>query len=710
MGIEDIHDALIIREGDVFLLTDEVGNVPIGNERGLGLYHADTRHLSGFNFYFHTSPPVVLLSTAELGFGSEHVLTNPQLRIGEEQIIPRGTIEVRRQRVLNGLLEETLQVTNYHNQPVTLELHLELAADFADIFEVRGFQRTRPGTLVPPAVTADDVTYEYQGIDGIVRRTVVSVTPRPALLLAAGVMFRLTLAHRQTWTARITVTVGNSLYARAAGRNRRDRFQAAVDSYQRWSAGCTQVFTDNEFFNKALSRSIQDLRMLWDETEEGTRFPAAGTPWFDALFGRDSLIMGLQTLAFRPEIARETLKTLARWQGKQLDPWRDEEPGKILHELRQGELSFAGELPYRPYYGSIDATPLFLLLIAEYYAWTGDRRLLQQLRPHLLAALDWLYRYGDMDGDGYIEYEKRSVRGLVNQGWKDSVDAIVHTDGSLAEPPIALVEAQGYVYAAKHRLAPVLEVLGLSELARRLAREARALRQRFQEDFWLPDEQYCALALDGQKRPCATIASNVGHALWCGIIARERAAAVAERMLANDLFGGWGIRTLSRGNPRYNPLGYHLGTVWPHDTAIAAFGFKMYGCEEELNEVATALFDAATAFPYYRLPELFGGEARTAHHAPVPYPVACRPQGWAAGAFPMLLQAILGLKADAPAGVLRVIRPRLPYWLNTVQVRGLRVGRGHADLLFYRRGQRTQLEVLETSGGVRVSLADRWPL
>src|SRR3990172_7267748 len=652
MGIEDIHDALIIREQDIFLLTDGNGNVPAGNDRGLGLYHADTRHLSGFNFYFHTSPPVVLLSTAELGFGSEHVLTNPQLRTADGQVIPRGTIEVRRQRVISGLLEETFQITNYHSEPVALELHLELEADFANIFEVRGLQRTRRGTLKPPVVAPESVTYEYHGLDGKVRRTVAAVSPRPQVITEAEAVMHVTLAHRQTWTGRITVSVGSALLATSPRVNRRDRFQRVIDSYQRWAGGCTRVFTDNESFNKALDRSLNDLRMLWAATEDGASYPAAGTPWFDALFGRDSLIIGLQTLAFRPEIARETLKALARWQGRELDPRHDEEPGKILHEYRRGEVSMVGEQPGRPYFGSIDATPLFLVLAAEYYAWTADRRLLQQLRPNILAAVDWLYRHGDMDGDGYAEYQKRSARGLVNQGWKDSEDAIVHADGSLPEPPIALAEVQGYVYAAKRRLGPVLEALGLSDLAARRAQEARALRRRFQADFWLPDERFYALALDGRKQACAAIGSNVGHALSSGIVTRERAAGIVERMLANDLFSGWGIRTLSRSNPRYNPLGYHLGAVWPHDNAIAAFGFKMYGFEEEAEEVATALFDAAISFPYSRLPELFGGEARSAPRAPVPYPVACRPQGWAAGAFPMLLHAILGLKADAPTGAL----------------------------------------------------------
>jgi glycogen debranching enzyme len=710
MGIVDIHDALLIREGDIFLLTDENGNVPPGNDQGLGLYHADTRHLSTFNFFFHTKPPVVLLSTAELGFASEHVLTNPKLRTPQGQVIPRNSIEVRRQRVILDGLEETLQVTNHHSEPVSLQLHLELGADFADIFEVRGHRRRRRGTRLEPTVTADEAIYRYAGTDGVQRRTVIKFKRPPERLSGSHAVFHVDLDHRETWSAQITVSFnrGNDAAPRR-NRDNRDRMRSVANSYERWLAGCTQVSTDNEFFNRVIDRSLRDLRMLWNETKEGVRFPAAGTPWFDALFGRDSLIVSLQTLAFRPEIARETLKTLSRWQGTQLDPWRDEEPGKILHEYRRDELSQSSELPFGPYFGSVDATPLFLLLAAEYYAWTGDLRLLEQLRPNLLAAIAWLDTYGDLDRDGYIEYSKRSRLGLVNQGWKDSHDAIAHADGSLAEPPIALIEVQGYVYAAKRRLAPVLVKLGLSELADRLRREAGALRRRFQQDFWLDDLGFYALALDGRHQPCRTMASNVGHALWTGVVSRPRAGRVVERILANELFSGWGIRTVSQASPRYNPLGYHLGTVWPHDNAIAGFGFKMYGFEDELNELATGLFDAALSFPYFRLPELFGGHARASHQTPVPYPVACRPQAWAAGAFPMLLQAMLGLRADASHGVLEVVRPRLPYWLKTVELRGVRVGRGQVDLLFRRRAQRTQVEVLETVG-VRVVPKSRWPL
>jgi glycogen debranching enzyme len=706
MGIEDIRDALVIRERDLFLLTDSSGNVPPGNRQGLGLYHADTRHLSVYDLSFASAEPVMLLSTAELGFAEEQVLTNPRMESEEGRSLPQGTIEVRRQRVLAGVLEETLRVTNYNVFPVTLELVYRFGADFADIFEVRGQQRERRGRLLEPRVDASSVTYTYEGLDGRTRETRICFSPAPAALSRQGAVLRMRLPRRASATYRLVVSVDGLGDRRAT----RDHLPVVSRQYRRWMEGCTQVFTNNEFFNKALGRSLTDLRMLWSEGPRLERFPAAGTPWYDALFGRDSAIVGLQTLAFRPETAKQCLRVLASKQGRKLDSWRDEEPGKILHELRRGEMSAVGELPYAPYYGSVDATPLFLWLASEYYAWTADVSLLKELRLPLLAALDWLDTSASRDGAGYLEYEKRSTKGLVNQGWKDSADSIVHAEGTLARPPIALVEVQGYVYAARRGLASVFDALGEADRAAQLRRQANSVRRRFNRDFWLPDQRFYALALDGDNRPCASVTSNPGHALWTGIIPRERAPMVAERLLGNDVFSGWGIRTLSTTSPRFNPIGYHLGTVWPHDNAIAAMGLKKYGFEEELIEIATALFDAALAFPYYRLPELFGGEARSAHQAPVPYPVACRPQAWAAGALPMVLHAMLGLCPQAPNRELLIIRPQLPHWLESVHVRGLRVGRGTVSLLFERQGARTAVEVLQATGGIRVVLRNRWPL
>ncbi len=482
-----------------------------------------------------------------------------------------------------------------------------------------------------------------------------------------------------------------------------------AEDYRRWATSCTQVFTDNEFFNRVMSRSLHDVRMLWSENEIGEAYPAAGTPWFDALFGRDSCILSMQMLAYRPEIARSTLKLLAKWQGKRVDYAHDEEPGKVLHELRFDELSRANELPYGPYYGSIDSTPLFLMLVAEYYQWTGDLRLVRELLPAIRAALVWMDTYGDIAGDGYLSYEKRSAKGLVNQGWKDSSDAVVHVNGTLAHAPIALAEAQGYAYAARLRLAPILDKLGETGLAAANRAAAQRLRESFNRDFWMPDQRFYAMALDGARQHVASVSTNPAHCLWAGLIDPAHAGDVVSRLMENDMFSGWGLRTLTGGSPRFNPIGYHVGSIWPHDNSIAAMGFKMYGFEEELNEVATALFDSAVAFPYFRLPELFGGEARSPHNAPVPYPVACRPQSWAAGTFPMIAQAVLGLRPEAAEKRLRIVNPRLPYWLNTVQVRGLRIGTGHVSLQYRRSGGATHVEVQKATGGIDVVVSNRWP-
>ncbi|HEY7801547.1 MAG TPA: amylo-alpha-1,6-glucosidase, partial [Dehalococcoidia bacterium] len=356
------------------------------------------------------------------------------------------------------------------------------------------------------------------------------------------------------------------------------------------------------------------------------------------------------------------------------------------------------------------STPLFLMLLAQYYEWTADMRLVRELLPAVRRAITWMEVYGDTTGDGYLDYAKRSAKGLVNQGWKDSWDAVVHVNGTLARAPIALAEVQGYAYAARMSLAPILQKAGEPKLASRLRRDARRLQQHFNRDFWLPGRRFYALALDGDRKPVESTTSNPAHGLWTGIIEASHAQETIGRLMENDMFSGWGLRTLSGGNPRFNPIGYHLGSVWPHDNSIAAMGFKMYGFEDELNEVATALFDAAASFPYFRLPELFGGEMRSAHHAPVPYPVACRPQAWAAGAFPLITQAILGLKPEAPEKRLRIVNPKLPYWLNTVQVRNLRVGAGSVTLQYRREGNDTRVEIQEATGDIDVIISSRWPL
>jgi len=706
MGIEDIRDALIIREAASAFVTDASGNVDPGNTQGYGLYHADTRHLSTYRMSLNKIAPVMLLSTAELGYAMEQVMTNPAIATSEGRRIGQSSTEIRRQRVMSDVLEERVRIANFNPFPITIELLYEFDADFADIFDVRGYQRTSTGVMHQPQVRERSIRYAYSGVDGRERSTQIEFDRTPARLDARSALFLIRLERREN----VTLTIRVSLNQEARRTTRSDRLDTVAQQYGKWMDECTQVFTDNEFFNRVMTRSLHDIRMLSAENEEGQRFVAAGTPWFDALFGRDSCIVAMQMLAYRPSIARETLRLLAKWQGTEIDHTHDEEPGKILHELRFDELSRSGELPYGPYYGSIDSTPLFLMLAAMYYQWTADMRTFRELLPAVRRAVEWMEIYGDTTGDGYLDYAKRSAKGLVNQGWKDSWDAVVHVNGTLAHAPIALAEVQGYAYYARAHLAPILERAGEAKLAARLRRDAKKLQQRFNVDFWMPERHFFAMALDGDHRPVESTSSNPAHGLWTGIIDPTHAQETVTRLMENDMFSGWGLRTLSGGNPRFNPIGYHLGSVWPHDNSLAAMGFKRYGFEDELNEVATALFDAAVTFPYFRLPELFGGEMRSAHHAPVPYPVACRPQAWAAGAFPLITQAILGLKPEAPEKRLRVVNPKLPFWLNTVQVRNLRVGSGSVTLQYRREGDSTRVEIQQATDDVDVVISSRWPV
>ncbi|MBX6341323.1 MAG: amylo-alpha-1,6-glucosidase, partial [Thermomicrobiaceae bacterium] len=445
--------------------------------------------------------------------------------------------------------------------------------------------------------------------------------------------------------------------------------------------------------NRIIDRSLRDLRML-RSTIHGHAYFAAGLPWFGTLFGRDSLITALQTLAFNPGIAAQTLRVLARYQGEKVDPWRDEEPGKILHEFRVGELANLNEVPYTPYYGSIDATPLFLILMARYLAWTADLQLFSDLRENVERALQWMARYGDSDGDGYLDYKSRSEKGLVNQGWKDSGDAIVNSDGSLAEPPIALVEVQGYAYLAKQALADLFARVGDQDRANQLRHEAEDLRERFNRDFWMADKGFYALALQKGGRKADVVASNPGQALWTGIADHDKAVTTARRLVADDVYSGWGVRTLSARERRFNPLGYHLGTVWPHDNSIIAAGFRRYGLRDETMKVFNGITQAAMYFEHNRLPEVFAGYDREDYGVPVHYPVACHPQAWAAGAVPFLLTTLLGLRPEAFDKRLRIYHPLLPEYVHFLRLKNLRVGDARADLSFERA----------PSGGIAVNV------
>jgi glycogen debranching enzyme len=478
-----------------------------------------------------------------------------------------------------------------------------------------------------------------------------------------------------------------------------------ASSYHAWTRGFAEVRTDNELFNLAIARSAGDLRLLLnDGPGPDERYVAAGVPWFTTLFGRDALITSFQALAVRPQLAVETLEVLAAYQATEEDPDRDAEPGKILHELRTGEMARTRETPHRPYYGAVDATPLWLILLGATWDWTGDRELVDRLWPNALRALEWIDRYGDRDRDGFVEYERRGERGLLNQGWKDSADCIRDRHGRLAVAPIALAEVQGYVFDAKRRMAGLARVRGEQTLAARLDAEAETLRTRFEEAFWSEEQGFYAMALDGAKHRADAIGSNAGHCLWSGIVTPERAGRVVDRLMTPDMFSGWGIRTYAAGQAGYNPIGYHMGTIWPHDVSLIAAGFKRYGYHEEANRLVGGMFEASQHFAEFRLPELFCGFDRDVSPVPVPYPVACSPQAWAAGSVFLFLETMLGLRPHAAMGELELVRPELPEWLTKVTVSNLRVGEEDVDLLCHRWRGGTSAEVIRKSRDLAVTI------
>lgn len=699
---------LAVKEGEIFLYSDTRGNLTDARDYGLGLYYKDSRFLSLFSMKVAGRDPVLLSSSAERAYMSHVDLTNPDLYTGGVVSVPQQTLNIRRMRAINGRLYERIRVKNYNAHAITVDVEFAFGADFADIFEVRGMAQEQQGHREPPLAESSDALFAYDGLDKVRRETKIHFVTAPDELEVEGdqvkALFRLHLGPYQTKLVAMTIEPIVGGVARPP-----KEFDAAVHelrrSYEDWERECTQIVTDNELFNQLLSRSQRDLRALHTESEEGSVM-AAGIPWYVTIFGRDALVTAHQLLMVTPRPARDALVLLAKYQGTKVDDWRDEQPGKILHEFRQGELAGAGIVPHTPYYGSVDATPWFLILMAQYFRWTGDADFMRELRPAADAAFEWLERDGDIDGDGFVEYQTRSSRGIRNQGWKDSFDSVTHSDGRLAEPPIALAEVQGYVYLAKERMADVYEAIGDPDRAGRLRGESEELKARFNEAFWMSDEHYFAGALDRDKRQVRTVVSNPGHDLYCGIVDEEKAQHVAKRLLAPDMFSGWGIRTLSKSAVSYNPMSYHNGSVWPHDNALIAAGLKRYGFVRGTNRVATALFDAAIHADYMRLPELFCGFTRRSPNRPVSYPVACSPQGWAAGSPFLMLQAMLGISARGHANLLTVNKPHLPAWLNTVELRNLSVGKSKISLVFRREGEITSFSLLSREGDVRVVMEE----
>lgn len=689
---------LVLKEERLFLLTDALGDISPPGACELGLFHEDTRVLSYYDLRIAGGKPDVLSSQAARVFASQIDLTITDREFGGVFSEPKNFLHIRREQLLGEFMADRMVLTNYMGRAVEFRVELAFAADFADIFEVRGADRPGRGEYYQPLISEREVSWLYRGRDGDLRRTLIRFSVSPTELDGGRAAWDLALDPKESVELEvIVIPVARGLRIPVPVHSFPERFERVRGAYDAWHAEATEVRCDDDFFNSAVRQAITDLRALMIE-HGGHDTISAGIPWFTAPFGRDSIIASLQILMVNPEIARQTLLFLAAFQGSEENDWTEEEPGKILHELRRGEMAACHEIPHIPYYGSVDSTPLFLILLGETVRWTGDMNLARRLLPHAERALEWIDEYGDLDGDGFIEYARRSSRGLVNQGWKDSGDGVSFPDGSLPEPPIVLIEVQGYVYAAKNEMAELYATLGKTEMARRLRAEAAALRQRIDDAFWMEDRGYYALALDGRKRRVPTITSNPGHLLWSGVPSPEQARRMAGVLLNDEMFSGWGIRTLARHQPVYNPLSYHNGTIWPHDNALIALGLARYGLRREAETVFNALVDAALHFRYSRLPELFCGIWRGETDAPVAYPVSCSPQAWASGALFQMLQGLLGIEPDATGRMLRLIQPHLPQRFRYLDLHRMVVGGSRVSLQFNRYGERTMANVIDLDG------------
>ncbi|MEB3180164.1 MAG: amylo-alpha-1,6-glucosidase [Nostocaceae cyanobacterium] len=708
---------LTIKDDDMFLLTDTLGNIASGmgvgsNAASMGLFCADTRYLSRLELQIDGRSPVLLSSTADKGFALSVLCTNPSI----EERLKSDTLGIRREIVLNGALFEELEISNYSTTSVSFELSLSFDADFLDLFEVRGFSRDQRGRLlrhVPLekaegdskeiSTKTDSLTLAYQGMDGSIMESRIQFQHKlPDYFKGYTAVWQFDLASHETQKLgyRLNMLTNNKSSSTVSAPTTLVQARSAeMMEEQHWVQQITSIRSDKQVFNHVIERAEQDMYLLRQSFGQ-YKTVSAGVPWFSALFGRDSIITASQTLMLNPQIAKETLSLLAKYQGKVDDEWREEEPGKMLHELRFGELARCQEIPHTPYYGTVDATPLWLMLYAEYFAWTHDWETLEKLWNNALAAMDWIDRR--CKKTGYLSYFRTSRRGLANQGWKDSGDCIVNRKGELANGAIALCEVQAYVYAAKLRLAEIARMKKRIDLSDRWEEEARNLKMRFNRDFWMEDLDFCALALDGDGNQVDSITSNPGHCLQLGILTPEKAYSVAERLRAPDMFNGWGIRTLSSNSPAYNPMGYHIGSVWPHDNSIIASGLRSLGLIDQALELFQGLLDMTLQQPYLRPPELFCGYERNGDGAPVQYPVACTPQAWATGSVFQLLQMMVNLVPDAQNNCLRIIDPALPESISRLSLHNLRVGATVLDLEFERSGNTTACRVAKKRGNLRV--------
>lgn len=700
-----LERARVLKAGETFGLFDRFGDVQSVGEGPQGVYVGGTRHLSRFALLVENQPPLFLTSTIRSADSPLVVdLTNPDTSGRTRDSLSADSLLIRRYIVLlDGGCFQSICIRNHAQEELDVNLTLLFACDYADVFEVRGTPRKARGARGTPRVERDTVHSSYTGLDGKRRGTLFRFQPTPSELDEESATFRVRIgAGRQAvLSASVTFESPDCRSSVSLVGTYTDAAEEAARRARATREGCCELTSSNELFNCWLSRSFDDLYLLTTETDHGP-YPYAGVPWFSAPFGRDGLVTAFQCLWLEPALARGVIRYLAAHQATQEDPARDATPGKILHERRLGEMADLEEVPFGRYYGSIDATPLFIHLVAEYVRRTGDQDLLTAQFPAVERALDWLRQNDSHTAGPFLAYARKSGSGLVNQGWKDSGDAIFHADGTDAHAPIALSEVQGYAYAAYRSAAWLAQRLGKSELARDCTERAERLAQAFDAKFWCSELGTFAMALDGRGNPCRVRSSNAGQCLWSGIVAPERVPSLTRTLMNSAGFSGWGIRTIAEGEARYNPLAYHNGSVWPHDTSLIAAGLARYGEKDAALQLLSGLFDAARKFDLFRLPEVFCGLPRTRGGSPTPYPVACSPQAWASGAVFLLVQAALGVSIDARENLVRLDRPMLPPELDQLEIRRLRCGEGSVDLVFSRYHRDVGVEITRRSGDVRV--------